>query len=124
MNVLIIPEDFRQDQFILKPIIKAMLSALGKRRATVKVCRDPLLGGVTEAMKWERIAEIIDMYRTIQLFLLIVDRARMKRRKTAWLRRFGRTSDGQTSSKSLFHSRTYSIIRGKTQQVSKTCRVR
>jgi len=74
MNVLIIPEDFRQDQFVLKPIIKAMLSALGKRRATVKVCRDPLLGGVTEAMKWERIAEIIDMYRTIDLFLLIVDR--------------------------------------------------
>ena len=71
MNVLIIPEDFRQDQFILKPIIKAMLSALGKRRATVKVCRDPLLGGVTEAMKWERIAEIIDMYRTIQLFFFL-----------------------------------------------------
>ena len=42
MNVLIIPEDFRQDQFILKPIIKAMLSALGKRRATVKVCREPI----------------------------------------------------------------------------------
>jgi len=48
MNVLIIPEDFRQDQFVLKPIIKAMLSALGKRRATVKVCRDPLLPPRTE----------------------------------------------------------------------------
>jgi hypothetical protein len=74
MNVLIIPEDFRFDQFILKPIIKAMMTELGKPHANVRVCRDPLLGGVEQAMKWERIAEILDMYGTIDLFLLIVDR--------------------------------------------------
>lgn len=74
MNVLIIPEDFRLDQWLLKPIIKAMMTELGKPHANVKVCRDPLLGGVEQAMKWERIAEILDMNRTVHLFLLIVDR--------------------------------------------------
>lgn len=75
MNVLIIPEDFRNDQFIVGPLIQRMLAEVGKPRATVRVCRDPLLGGVGEALKWERISEIIDRYRgTIQLFLLVVDR--------------------------------------------------
>lgn len=41
----------------------------------VKVCQDPLLGGVNEALKWERIEEIIDQYRGMfNLFLLCVDR--------------------------------------------------
>jgi hypothetical protein len=52
-----------------------MLAEVGKPRAKVRVCRDPLLGGVGEALKWERISEIIDRYRgTIHLFLLVVDR--------------------------------------------------
>lgn len=75
MNVYVIPEDFRKDQYILKPIVKAMLAAIGKPRANVRVCQDPLLGGVTEALKWERIKEILDLYRgMVQVFLLIVDR--------------------------------------------------
>lgn len=74
MNVLIIPEDFRKDQYMLKPIIKAMLAALGKPRATVNVCQKPLLGGVAQAMKWERLAQIIKLYPKVQLFLLLVDR--------------------------------------------------
>jgi hypothetical protein len=75
MNVLIIPEDFRNDQFIVGPLIQRMLAEVGKPRAKVRVCRDPLLGGVGEALKWERISEIIDRYRgTIHLFLLVVDR--------------------------------------------------
>lgn len=75
MNVLIIPEDFRKDQFLLKPLIKKMLAASGKPKANVQVCMDPLLGGVGEAMKWERIQEIVEMYGgMVQLFLLIVDR--------------------------------------------------
>ena len=28
MKVLVIPEDFRQDQYILKPIIEAIMSAV------------------------------------------------------------------------------------------------
>jgi len=75
MRVLIIPEDFRTDQYTLKPIIGAMLSKIGKSSATVEVCRDPLLGGVAQALRWERIREIIEEYfGIVDLYLLCVDR--------------------------------------------------
>jgi len=74
MKVLIIPEDFRKDQYILKPITEAMLRFLGKPRAQVRVLTDPLLGGIGEALKWERLTEILERYRMIDLFLLCVDR--------------------------------------------------
>ena len=57
MNVLIIPEDFRNDQYILKPLFSRLFQSIVKRRVHVDVCRDPLLGGVGEALKSERIAE-------------------------------------------------------------------
>ena len=74
MNVLIVLEDFRYDQYILKPMIVAMLKALNKPRAKVRVCQNPLLRGISEALKWERIAAIIDSYAQVDLFLLCVDR--------------------------------------------------
>ena len=83
MNVLIIPEDFRKDQYILKPVISKLLSLAGKPKAKLRVCLDPLLGGVGEALKWERIEEIIDMYPMVQLFLLVVDRDGKSGRRTA-----------------------------------------
>ncbi len=73
IKVLVIPEDFRKDLPVLKPIVrKLMTEVVGK--AAVMVCQDPLLGGVSEALKWQRIAEVIDMYPMVDLFLLIVDR--------------------------------------------------
>lgn len=73
-NVLIIPEDFRRDEPLLKPIVERMLEACG-RKARVRVCKDPLLGGVGEALKSHRIHEVLDRYRgSVHLFLLIVDR--------------------------------------------------
>jgi hypothetical protein len=75
MNILIIPEDFRNDQYILEPIIRSMLAELNRPRAKIRVCRDPLLGGVAQALKWERIFEIIERYKgMVDLFLLCVDR--------------------------------------------------
>lgn len=74
MNVLIIPEDFRKDQYILKPLIRRMFEAIGKPRANVRVCLDPLMGGVSHAMKWERILEVLSLYPMVQVFLLLVDR--------------------------------------------------
>ncbi len=74
LNVLVIPEDFRKDQYILFPIIKKMLDGAGKPNANIQVCRDPLLGGIAQALNWERVSEIIEMYRMVQLFLLVVDR--------------------------------------------------
>lgn len=59
MRVLVIPEDFRKDQYMLKPIIGAIMAKLGKPRAKVMICQDPLLGGVTEALKWENIKNIL-----------------------------------------------------------------
>lgn len=83
MNVLIIPEDFRKDQYMLKPIMNAMFSKIGKG-IKIRVCQDPLLGGVHQALKWERIQEIIDRYKgMIRLFLLCVDRDGVATRKEA-----------------------------------------
>ena len=44
MNILIIPEDFRNDQYILKPLFSRLFRSIGKPRVTVDVCRDPLPG--------------------------------------------------------------------------------
>ena len=75
MNVLVIPEDFRKDQYMLKPIVEAIMREVGKPTAKVRVCQDPLLGGIDQALKWERIEEIINRYKgMINLFLLCVDR--------------------------------------------------
>ncbi len=83
MNVLVIPEDFRKDQYVLKPIVAAMLDSIGVK-ARVEVCQDPLLGGVTEALKWERIEDIIEQYSwKVQLFLLCVDRDSDPHRRSA-----------------------------------------
>lgn len=74
MRVLIVPEDFRKDQFILKPLFSKLLASLGKPHATVIVCQD-LLGGVGEALKSERLEEIVDRYRgMMHIILLCIDR--------------------------------------------------
>jgi len=74
VNVLVIPEDFRKDQYMLKPIIEAMLKKIGKGTAIVRVCQNPNLGGIGQALKWEKIQEIIERYPMVDLFLLCVDR--------------------------------------------------
>jgi hypothetical protein len=74
VRVLVIPEDPRLDRYILEPIIKAMLEAVGRRHATVRICNKRLLRSVEQALRWERIREIMDLYGDVQLFLLIVDR--------------------------------------------------
>ena len=75
MNVLIIPEDFTNDGYVLKPILEAMLGHLGKRRVNVRICTDPCLQGIDQALRWERIQEILDQYQgMVSIFLHIVDR--------------------------------------------------
>ncbi len=75
MNILIIPEDFRKDQYILKPLFSRLFRSIGKPRVTVDVCRDPLLGGVGEALKRERIAEVVEKHEGMtDIFILCVDR--------------------------------------------------
>ena len=75
MNIFIIPEDFRYDQLILKPLFSRLVKTISSRPNNVRVCQDPLLGGVTEALKSERIEEIIQQYQgRVDLFILCVDR--------------------------------------------------
>jgi len=75
MRVVIIPEDFRNDQYILKPFVEAMLTAAGRPRARVTVCRDPVIRGVDQALDRNVLAQILERYSGMtDLFLLCVDR--------------------------------------------------
>ena len=75
MNILVIPEDFRKDQYILKPLFERLLRSMGRRNARVRICQDPLLGGIGEATKSVRIAEIVKRYDGMtDVFVLCVDR--------------------------------------------------
>jgi len=83
-NVLILAEDFRKDQFVLKPIIEALLAHIGKPRANVQVCREPNFGGISNAMSWEKLSPVLNRYRgSYQLILLLVDRDGDANRRTA-----------------------------------------
>jgi len=75
MNILVIPEDFRKDQHIMKPLFRRLFANVGRQRAQVRVCPEPLLGGVSEALKSERIQEIVARYDGMtDIFILCVDR--------------------------------------------------
>ena len=74
MTVLLIPEDFRYDQYILRPIFERLFRDFGKTTLRVEVCFDPLLGGDGEALKIERLKEILLQYPMVDMFLLCVDR--------------------------------------------------
>ena len=82
MNVLLIPEDFTYDQYILRPLFARLFRAIGKPTAKIRVCREPNLGGVREALKIERLREIVDSYPTTDLFILCVDRDGITGRRT------------------------------------------
>lgn len=75
MNVLVIAEDFRNDEFVLAPIIGAMMSYLGKPKPTIRVCKDPLIGGYAQATDSDILAEVIGRYKWwVDVFILAVDR--------------------------------------------------
>ena len=74
LNVMLILEDYRKDQYIIVPIIRKMFEALGKPRANVRPCMDPLIGGINQALDWSELQNVIARYQMYDLFLLIVDR--------------------------------------------------
>lgn len=73
-NVLIIPEDFRLDRYILQPLMQALMSNSGRPNAKVRVLTNPLLGGIDQALKLDNLLSIVDQYPVVDLFVLIVDR--------------------------------------------------
>lgn len=75
MKVLVIPEDFVNDQWILKPVFEAMFASLGKPQAKIRVCQDPRFNGVGQALKWEQIQLVLERYEgMVDIFILCVDR--------------------------------------------------
>ena len=75
MNVLIIPEDFRNDQYILKPLFDRLFQRMGVPYAQVRVCQNPRLRGVADALASEQIARIVRRYQgETDIFVLCVDR--------------------------------------------------
>jgi hypothetical protein len=73
-NVLVIPEDSRNDGYIVGPVISAAVQSSGRPNARVRVLTDPILGGVREALKLGNLREIVDRYPLVNLFVLVVDR--------------------------------------------------
>jgi hypothetical protein len=111
MNVLIIPEDFRKDQFVLEPIIRRMFKEAGKPNANVRVCLDPLMGGISEAMKWTRIEEVLDRYRgMVQVFLLLVDRDGVAGRRESLDRIEKQAAESLGEAKTLFAENAWQEI--------------
>ena len=83
MNVLVITEDFRKDQYIAKPVVEAILAAAGKPKAKVMVHQE-LYGGVSRVMEWRNLEPVLVTNRgMIDLFLLLVDRDGVEPRRTA-----------------------------------------
>ena len=75
MKVLVIPEDFRKDQYLLRPLFSRLFRTIGRRHVHVEICRAPLLGGVDEALKSGRIADVMHRYGGMaHLVVLCVDR--------------------------------------------------
>lgn len=75
MRVLIIPEDFEKDQHLLKPIFERLFRSIGKPRARIRVCQNPRLRGIDQALNSERMLEIVERYRGMtDIFILCVDR--------------------------------------------------
>ena len=84
MNILLIPEDFRHDQYVLNPLFRKLFASIGKPYAKIRTCTDPLLGGISEAMKRDRLCEIFDQYNgMVDAYILCVDRDGREGRTTA-----------------------------------------
>lgn len=73
MKVLVIPEDPRLDQYILKPIVERIFADL-RKSPRVTVLSNPRLRGVAEALNPDILTGIVANYPMSDLFLVLVDR--------------------------------------------------
>lgn len=74
MKILIIPEDPRKDQYILKPIFERLFTSFEKPNTKVIVCTNPSMRGVNDALNPERLLEVFERYPMMDIFVLCVDR--------------------------------------------------
>lgn len=73
MKVLVIPEDPKLDQYILKPVVARIFADLGKS-PRIEVLSNPRLRGVAEALDGSVLADIVATFPMMDLFLVLVDR--------------------------------------------------
>ncbi|ARU61399.1 hypothetical protein CBW65_10590 [Tumebacillus avium] len=74
-KVLVITEDYVYDQHIVQPIVRKICEEAGKPNAKVIVCTNPRFRGFEDCTKIDRLKEeVIEMYKMVDLFLLLVDR--------------------------------------------------
>lgn len=73
MKVLVIPEDPRLDQYILKPVVERIFADL-RKSPRVTVLSKPRLRGIAEALNPDILADIVATYPMNELFLVLVDR--------------------------------------------------
>ena len=71
----VIREGFHNDRYLPKPLSRRLFDVLGSSRVRSRIRHAPLPGGVREALKSERIQEVIDQHDgMIDIFILCVDR--------------------------------------------------
>ncbi|MEM1095011.1 MAG: hypothetical protein AAGJ10_10445 [Bacteroidota bacterium] len=75
LNVLIIAEDIRYDQYMIAPIIRGMMKCLNQPTAKVRCCQDPRFRGYAQATDWGRLlSRVFGRYQQVDAFVLCVDR--------------------------------------------------
>jgi len=72
LQVLVIPEDQTYNGYILQPVVKRMLSELGKPNARVNMLPDPKLNGYPHAVSAIR-GDFIRRYKHVDLWLFLPD---------------------------------------------------
>ncbi len=87
MKVLVIPEDPTLDQYILKPIVGRIFADLGRSSSRINVLTNPRLRGVAQALDSAILADVVETYPMIDLFLVLVDRDGDARRHAVARRR-------------------------------------
>lgn len=70
---MVVPEDPSLDQYILKPLVERLFADLGKS-VRIQVLSNPRLRGVDQALNRAKLAEVVETYPMIDLFLVLVDR--------------------------------------------------
>ena len=75
MKVMIIPEDFQNDQYILKPLFTRSLRSIGASSVEIRMCYERRFRGVDQALTLESLAGIVRQFGgMIDIFVLCVDR--------------------------------------------------
>lgn len=75
MRVMIIPEDFLKDQYILKPLFSRLVRQFGAPSAEIQICYQPRFRGVDQALTLTNLERVVRRFGgMVDIFVLCVDR--------------------------------------------------